>query len=149
MRAIDSAPTGGSSTSMPAPPSAAVQRRSFQSLFCERYQCPVTEFESQLFTKSLYRHARPFARIVAWCVPEFFREDAGFIRDLASTSSRAEVLTELNRFYGRNVRDRNWLRKHCRIRVSGKRIQRLARSLFVAEAKARRRRQAEARRQTT
>lgn len=133
---------------MPDPSPAPTQRKSFQSLFCERYQCPIAEFESQLFTKTLYRHARPFARFVAWCAPGFFREDAGFIRDLASTRSRAEVLTELNRFYGRNVRDRNWLRRNCLIRVSGKRIQRLARSLFIGEAKARRRRQAEARKQT-
>lgn len=63
--------------------------------------------------------------------PGFFREDEGFICDLATARSREEVLTELNRFYGRNVRDRNWLRKLFSLRVSGKRVQRLSRKLFA------------------
>ena len=86
--------------------------------------------ERQLFTRCLHRHARPFAPLLALLRPEFFREDEGFICDLATARSREEVLTELNRFYGRNVRDRNWLRKLFSLRVSGKRVQRLSRQLF-------------------
>jgi hypothetical protein len=62
--------------------------------------------------------------------PGFFYEDAGLIADLASASSHAEVLSELNRFYGRNVRDRNWLRKTFSLRISGKRVLRLSRRVF-------------------
>jgi hypothetical protein len=61
---------------------------------------------------------------------DFFREDLGLIGDLATARSHAEVLTELNRFYGRNVRDRNRLRKSFSLRVSGKRVLRLSRKLF-------------------
>jgi hypothetical protein len=39
----------------------------------------------------------------------------------------------MNRFYGRNVRDRNWLRKTCYIRVSAKRVLRFYRALVKAE----------------
>lgn len=121
-------------------PSAMLERRTgeprkktFKALFCERFECSSLEYESHAFSVGLYRHARPFASLLARWTPEFFEEDTGFIRDLASAASRAEVLTELNRFYGRNVRDRNWVRKVCHLRISGKRIQRLARSLFESD----------------
>jgi hypothetical protein len=106
--------------------------KNFRAHFCERFACPADQYEQQLFAHSLHRHAVPFARILAGLSPEFFREDLGFICDLASATSRSEVLTELNRFYGRNVRDQNWLRRTFSLRVSGKRVQRLARRLFSA-----------------
>jgi hypothetical protein len=99
-------------------------------LFCEKFQCSPDSFESQLFSRSLHRHAVMLAGPLSRMIPEFFREDMGLINDLATAVSHGEVLTELNRFYGRNVRDRNWLRKTFSLRISGKRVLRLSRKLF-------------------
>jgi hypothetical protein len=114
------------------PPKSLSPSRSnnFKRLFCERFQCTPQQFEKRLFSRCLHRHALPLAGILDRINPEFFREDFGFICDLSSAASHAEVLTELNRFYGRNVRDRNWLRKLLSIRISGKRVLRLSRKLF-------------------
>jgi hypothetical protein len=113
---------------------SARNAKNFRALFCECFGCTPQQYEHQLFSHSLHRHAVPFARLLARLSPEFFREDVGFICDLATAHSRSEVLTELNRFYGRNVRDQNWFRKTFLLRVSGKRVQRLARQLFRAAA---------------
>ncbi len=104
--------------------------KSFETLFCEHYKCPVDEFEDRIFWTCLYRHAVPVAKLVWRVQPAFFMEDRSFLRDLGPATSRGEVLCELNRFYGRNVRDRNWLRKRLAIRISGKRVLRLYRMLF-------------------
>ena len=105
--------------------------KSFRTLFCEFFHCSLQEYEHQLFVRCLHRHALPVAGILSRISPEFFREDAGFMCDLATACSREEVLTELNRFHGRNVRDQNWLRKTFSLRISGKRVQRLSRKLFT------------------
>ena len=105
-------------------------RTDFKTLFCQHFQCAAEHFEAQLFLHSLHRHARPFVAMLSRLDSSFFREDVGLICDLATAVSHGEVLTELNRFYGRNVRDRNWLRKTFSLRLSGKRVLRLSRKLF-------------------
>jgi hypothetical protein len=102
----------------------------FDSLFCQRFGCAPEEYHRQLFRRCLHRHAVPFVRILSRFNPNFFWEDLGLVADLRTAVSHAEVLTELNRFYGRNVRDRNWLRKTFSLRISGKRVLRLSRNLF-------------------
>lgn len=108
----------------------AVSPHSFKALFCQYFACPAHQYEQQLFSRFLHRHALPLANLLAKCDPDFFREDWGLIRDLATAQTHGEVLTELNRFYGRNVRDRNWFRKRLSLRISGKRVLRLSRKLF-------------------
>lgn len=106
------------------------RNRPFQARFCDFLQCSSEDYEGQLFKRSLHQHARPIAGLLRRLNPDFFQEDVALIRDLANAHSHGEVLTELNRFYGRNVRDRNWLRKTLSLRISGKRILRLSRTLF-------------------
>jgi hypothetical protein len=106
------------------------QRKTFRALFCEHFECPAKNFEKQLFRTCLHRHAIPFRRLAAKLDPDFFREDLGLIADLATAASHEEVISELNRFYGRNVRDRNWFRRSFSIRISGKRVLKISRRLF-------------------
>ena len=115
----------------PLPSKASVKRsKNFRALFCEKFQCSPQEFEGQLFSRCLHRRARPLAAVVSKLDPDFFREDLGFIGDLASARSHDEVRMEVDRFRGRNLRDTNWLRKRFSLRISGKRVQRLSRKLF-------------------
>lgn len=97
----------------------------FQILFCRMKGCPPGEFQRRVFRKALNRHAVPFVRVLESLNPDFFREDYEFIRDVGASVSRDEVVGELNRFFGRNLRDRNWLRRVFGLRVSGWRLLRL------------------------
>ena len=81
-----------------------------------------------MFTKCLFRHALPFT----WLIrrkQEFFREDVEMLRDIASARNTPEVISELNRFYGRNKRDKSFLRTRMFFRISGKRVLRTYRDL--------------------
>jgi hypothetical protein len=102
-------------------------------LFCQHVSCAPEDFEQQLFAYALHWHVRPLARLLAKLDPGFFEEDFGFICDVATATSHSEVLTELNRFFGRNVRDPNWARRTFLLRMSGKRVLRLSRKLFSAD----------------
>jgi hypothetical protein len=102
---------------------------SFQRAFCEHFQCAPEAYAQRVFWACLYAHARPAAALLLRSRPAFFREDLAFIGDLAGARSRAEVINELNRFYGRNLRDKNWVRRTFAIRISAKRVLRLYRKL--------------------
>lgn len=104
--------------------------KSFQALYCSHFGSEASHFEADVFWKCVFRHAWLPARAIHRLCPSFFHEDFGFLRDLATAKCRGEVLTELNRFYGRNVRDRSFFRKRLLLRVSGKRILALYRQLL-------------------
>jgi hypothetical protein len=109
----------------------ATRSRTFKKMFCQRFKCSPEDYESRLFWGTLHRHAFPVAGLLSRMDPEFFREDEDLIRELAAAASHKEVIAELNRFFGRNVRDRNWLRKWFSLRISGKRVLKLSRKVFA------------------
>lgn len=105
----------------------------FRQLFCQRFQVAPEEFEKRLFWMCLFRHSIPFVHLLSRWKPEIFREDYDLVRELAATHSRGEVVTELNRFFGRNRRVGGFWRNVCLFRVSGKRVLQLYRSLLGQE----------------
>jgi hypothetical protein len=78
----------------------------------------------------LFRHAVPFVSFLLRWNPEIFREDFDLMREVSHTCSRGEVVTELNRFYGRNRRVGGFWRNTCLFRVSGKRVLLIYRALI-------------------
>lgn len=100
----------------------------FRQLFCEATGCEPAEFENRMFSMCLFRHATPFSWLIR-SRNEFFREDLEMLRDIASARNTPEVISELNRFYGRNRRDKSILRTRFFIRISGKRVLRMYREL--------------------
>ena len=105
----------------------------FRGLFSQAYRCAPEQFEERMFARTLFRHAIPFS----WLIRDrrsFFREDLEMLRDIASARSTPEVICELNRFYGRNHRDKNFVRTNFFIRVSGKRVLRIYRELVQQRA---------------
>jgi hypothetical protein len=120
-----------------APSPAALSRpRNFKALVCQQLRCSPQDYEERLFSYCLHLHTRPIARLLSRIDPDFFEEDIGLICDLATAGSHAEVRMELDRFYGRNLRDRNWLRKTFSLRLSGKRVLSLSRRLFHGRVRA-------------
>src|SRR5438105_15596176 len=103
--------------------------RCFKTEFCRWAECSDEEYADRVFWRCIYRHALLFALPIFRFKRSMFREDFDFVRDLAGTTSIKEAISELNRFYGRNVRDDSIARKIFLIRISGKRVLQLYRKV--------------------
>jgi hypothetical protein len=101
----------------------------FRQLFSEKWGVDAKEFERRLFRKCLFRHALPIAGLIERVDPDFFKEDYEMLRDVASARTTEEVICELNRFFGRNARDRSFWRPNFYLRISGKRVLQIYRAL--------------------
>jgi len=113
---------------------ASLWPKSFREAFCERFNCAPERYERRLFWRCLCRHALPLAVFIRWFDRQFymdvFKEDFEFIREIGSVNSPDVFQVEVDRFYGRNVRDKSWIRGTMSVRVSGKRLLKLKRRLF-------------------
>lgn len=107
--------------------------KTFLTLWCEQHGGTATEFERRLFWRCLNRHALPLAFFLIRLKPETFREDFEMLRDIKSSTNTDEVVGELNRFYGRNLRDNGFFRRRLLVRVSGSRLLTLWRDLKRAD----------------
>ena len=96
--------------------------QSFKESFCRAHSCPEWEYERRAFRLCLYPHTAPFASLLLRLNPEFFREDFEVLREISEVRDIGTLKQELSRFYGRNLRDKNWLRSTFYLRISGKRI---------------------------
>jgi hypothetical protein len=105
----------------------------FQEIYCEFFKCPQEDFQMKVFWSCLYLHAVPVASFLLRRNPDFFREDLDFIREVGQATTLGEFRAELNRFYGRNLRDKSWLRKPFLLRVSAKKILKLKKRIRFAE----------------
>jgi hypothetical protein len=109
----------------------------FRQLFSERRGVNADGFERKMFSQCLFRHAVPFAWLLEAWDSNFFREDFDMLREVATARNTDEVICELNRFFGRNARDKSILRTAFYMRISGKRVLREYRALLrEAEADA-------------
>lgn len=102
----------------------------FRLAFCRKFSFRAEEYPVRVFRRTLYRHALPVAVILHRFKPEFFQEDFDLIREVGELNDPDLFRSEVNCFFGRNVRDRNWLRRTLRIRVSGDRLLALKNSVF-------------------
>lgn len=105
-------------------------RSTFRERFCEYHKCAAADFEERVFWKAMHRHAYFVARWYFRKDPDIFKEDLEFIHELGGVRDPLIFKTELNRFHGRNVREKGWLRGTFGVRVSGKRIIRIKNRIF-------------------
>ena len=111
-------------------------RQKFQLLACQRFNCPPSEYEARVFGKCLYWHARLLAPVVQRLSPDFFVEDFKFIRYLGESTGLREVGVDLLNFRAANLGKPSFWRTGLKIRVSGRKVSRLAQQLFAAEREA-------------
>jgi hypothetical protein len=100
------------------------QRACFSQRFCELTNSSLNKYEQTLFKLSLHTHARPIAFFLLRIRPEIFAEDFSVIRELAAVECPEIFAMEVERFDGRNKRDRTFLRSWLGIRISGQRLTR-------------------------
>ena len=105
-----------------ARPLPALWSRSFKEAFCQKHRCSSDDYEQKVFWKSLYRHAVPITYLIYSMAPDFFKEDFDVIKEIGSVIDPKVFTMEIDRFYGRNVREKSWLRRVFLIRISGKRL---------------------------
>jgi len=104
--------------------------RDLRSLFCERLNCPPSEFEKRAFRKCLYFQARLIAPLLRWYDPGWFERDLLFIRDLGNAKSWPQVMAELDAYHYREHLLPRHARVVWRLRVSARKANKLAFDLF-------------------
>jgi hypothetical protein len=107
-------------------------KKNFKSLFCERFNCPPSEYEEQVFRRVLYLHARLLAPLLGILTPTHFAEDFQFIGNLGGAASLIEIDAEVachKRMY--KVRSPVFLRRGLKLRVSGGKVTSLPRQLLA------------------
>ena len=85
---------------------------------CERFRCPLSEYDEQAFRQCLYWHAKLLAPVLRKLKPDFFREDLKFIRYLGEATESREV--KACAAAGCQFPWRRFLRTTLRIRVLGR-----------------------------
>jgi len=83
-----------------------------------------------MFRLCLYPHAVAFARVIRAMSPRFFEEDLAVIRQLGITISQIEFHDEVKDYFYHVNSYGTFLRRVCRIRISGKRLIRFS-NLFA------------------
>jgi hypothetical protein len=104
--------------------------QTFKLAFCQKFGYVPANYRAEVFWRSLYRHALPVAGILYRLKPEFFKEDFDLIAEIAEMTDPELFKGELNFFFGRNLRDKNWFRRILCIRVSADRLIALKNKVF-------------------
>ena len=104
--------------------------QTFKEAFCRRFRCSPESYEMAVFWRAVFRHALPLAWWIYLISPDFFTEDLELIREVGPMTNPELFKSEVNYFYGRNQRHKNWIRTVLRVRISGARMLRLRRRLF-------------------
>ena len=84
-----------------------VWHKTFRERFCEQFKCDASGFEEAVFWKCLNRpHAWLFARFLFPKDKLIFKEDLDFIHELGGIRDPLIFKNEVNRYHGRNVREK-------------------------------------------
>jgi hypothetical protein len=105
--------------------------RKLQALFCQRFDCPPSDYESQALGKLLYPHARILVPVIRTLKPEFPEEDLTFVHYLGEAEDFQEAEGIVADFREVNRVSRSFFRKRCKLRVSGRKAGELVRELFL------------------
>jgi hypothetical protein len=103
---------------------------SFCDLFCKAFECAPEEFDQRAFWLCLYPHAVLPARFIWILNRGYFKQDlelTGLVKHLTSSD---EVVLEVERFRS-YYRTTGLLRGLLRVRISGRRVLKLAGRLFA------------------
>lgn len=94
----------------------------FQEAFCAQHGVLAKDFETLVFRRCLYPHARFVAWALRFLAPRYFALDFATIRRLGEVSTMLEAQDEI-RFYSDSHRQEfSLLRTWLKVRVSGKRL---------------------------
>ena len=114
-------------------PQQQAPQRCLQEIFCDHFKCPAEEFEKRMFWMCVRPDVIPLARVI-WAIHrKFFYNDLEMLRQLGKTSNTRELRYEIESFRHYNP-PRGFIRRNFKVRVSGKRLLKIASRLFGLEA---------------
>ncbi len=95
----------------------------FAELYCARTGCSPHQFQQRIFWRTLHWYALPLAPLIL--ISDYFASDYDLIDACSRATRMKEIYQELHerRTYPRHS---NWLRRHTRLRISTRRLDRLA-----------------------
>lgn len=105
----------------------------FKTAFCERFEHPHENFENRVFWNALHPEMKPVALLIRWLRPSFFRSDLDCIRSIAHAESKEEVRAIINSLQYDPTFKRGFFRGVLRVRISGRRLTRLAGRVLTVE----------------
>lgn len=100
---------------VPCPP------ETFAVKFCRHFDVPAGRFDRELLQRSLYPHARWMSTLGD---NELLAVDRAFVRHVASLTRRRDLAGEVVEFQ-HDPRNRTFWRRHGRLRVSIRRMQKI------------------------
>ena len=106
-----------------------VKELTFKEVVCRRHGIAPADFVEFTFDFCLFPYARPAVRVLRALRPSFFASDLKMIESVADISDRKLVQKTLDR-HRENFPVRGLLRRHLQLRVSGKKVLRLATKLL-------------------
>ena len=106
----------------------------FRSAVCRYLKCEATEYEREVFRRVMFRRARLVGLFVSWIHPDFHFQEKMLIRQIAETRSLSEVKLDID-FYQHKYVLNSMRRDGFNLRLSGKRLMRLARRAFASAGK--------------
>jgi len=105
----------------------------FKTAYCARFEYPHDNFEKRVFWKALHPETKPIALLINCVWPGFFRSDLDCIRSVATAETKQEVRAIVNSLQYDPAFKRGFIRGFLRVRISGRRLTRLAARVLAGE----------------
>lgn len=99
--------------------------QNLEERYCAAHKCTAEQFLETAFWECLHRRAVPLAHLMMALNSGYFAADRELIASIAKARTLAQVDEELMAF-SFDLRSVTWLRTGLNIRISGKRVIRLA-----------------------
>ena len=106
-------------------------KATLSSLYCDKFKCPPTDFEKKVLWRCMHPLAVPLASGMWLVHRRHFQTDLTLIEGVKQATTYREVKDQIS-FACTPHRPLNYLRIIFNIRMSKRRLQRLARELFSA-----------------
>lgn len=103
----------------------------FKTAYCTAHACPPEHFGRRVFLAALHGRALPAAWVLYLLKPGFFQADFELIR-AAGEATDSRQLEEYLQEYRLDSHNLHWARRHAFLRVSTRRLRRLARGAWEA-----------------
>jgi hypothetical protein len=105
----------------------------FKTAFCARFEYQQEHFEQRVFWDAVHPEIKIVAFLISFFRPSFFRSDLDCIRSIATAETKQEVHVIVSSLRFDPNFNRGFFRGFLRVRVSGRRLTRLANKVLMAD----------------
>ena len=103
--------------------------RTFAELFCEQHHVAPSNFVRAIFWRCLHRRALPFAPFVVLLHSRYFIVDYDLVSNVGALTCMSYLDEEIDDFHA-DTRNRGFVRRRLKIRISGRRLCHVAHSVL-------------------